>query len=108
MQNRIGQGVDAHKLVVGTPLIIGGVSIPNSRGSQGHSDGDVLYHAIVDAILGALALGDIGKYFPSNDEKWKNSDSQLFLEHAQHLMHEKGYIPVNIDTIVMVTTIVNT
>ena len=101
MKNRIGQGVDVHQLVVGTPFIIGGVSIPFPNGSKGHSDGDVLYHAIVDAILGALALGDIGHYFPSDDERWRDVSSRKFLEHAKHLMQEKGYTAVNIDATVI-------
>ena len=99
--NRIGQGIDAHQLVAGTPLIIGGVSIPNTRGSKGHSDGDVLYHAIVDAILGALSLGDIGQHFPTEDEKWKNVQSRIFMEHAKYLMQKKGYVAVNIDATVI-------
>ena len=104
LKNRIGQGVDVHQLVAGTPLIIGGVSIPFSNGSKGHSDGDVLYHAIVDAILGALALGDIGQHFPSDDERWRDTPSQKFLEHAKHLIQEKGYTTVNIDTTVILQT----
>ena len=101
MKNRIGQGIDVHQLEVGTPLIIGGVSIPYSWGSKGHSDGDVLYHAIVDAILGALALGDIGQHFPSDDKRWKDAPSRKFLEHAQNLMKEKGFSAVNIDATVI-------
>ena len=104
LKNRIGQGVDVHQLVAGTPLIIGGVSIPFPNGSKGHSDGDVLYHAIVDAILGALALGDIGQHFPSDDEQLKNAPSQKFLEHAKHLIHEKGYTVINIDSTVILQT----
>ena len=104
LKNRIGQGVDVHQLVAGTPLIIGGVSIPFPNGSKGHSDGDVLYHAIVDAILGALALGDIGQHFPSADEQWRDAPSRKFLEHAKHLMHEKGYTVVNIDATVILQT----
>ena len=104
IKNRIGQGVDAHQLVAGTPLIIGGVSIPFSNGSKGHSDGDVLYHAIVDAILGALALGDIGQHFQSDDERWRDAPSRKFLEHAKHLMQEKGYTAVNIDATVILHT----
>ena len=104
LKNRIGQGVDVHQLVAGAPLIIGGVSIPFPNGSQGHSDGDVLYHAIVDAILGALALGDIGQHFPSDDERWRNAPSRKFLEHTKHLMQEKGYIAVNIDATVILQT----
>ena len=93
-----------HQLVPGTPLIIGGVSISYSKGSKGHSDGDVLYHAIVDAILGALALGDIGQYFPSDDERWRDVPSRKFLEHAKQLMQEKGYTAVNIDATVILQT----
>ena len=102
MKYKIGQGIDVHQLVAGLPLIIGGVSIPYSKGSKGHSDGDVLYHSIVDAILGALALGDIGQHFPSDDERWKDTPSQKFLEHAQYLMLEKGYVTVNIDATVVI------
>ena len=101
MNHRIGQGIDVHHLVSGTPLIIGGVSIPFPRGSKGHSDGDVLLHAIVDAILGALSLGDIGRHFPSDDERWKDAKSRKFLEHAQYLMKEKGYAVLNIDATVI-------
>ena len=101
MKNRIGQGVDVHQLIAGTPLIIGGVSIPYSKGSKGHSDGDVLYHAIVDAILGALALGDIGQYYPSDNKSWEDTPSRKFLKHAQYLMQEKGYTAVNIDATVI-------
>ena len=101
MKHRIGQGVDVHQLLAGIPLIIGGVSIPYSKGSKGHSDGDVLYHAIVDAILGALALGDIGQYYPSDNKSWEDTPSRKFLEHAQYLMQEKGYAAVNIDATVI-------
>ena len=102
MKNRIGQGVDVHQLLAGAPLIIGGVSIPYSKGSKGHSDGDVLYHAIVDAILGALSLGDIGLHFPSDDDRWKDVNSRKFLEQAQYLMKEKGFVAVNIDTTIII------
>ena len=101
MSIRIGNGFDVHRLEAGTPLIIGGVSIPFPRGSKGHSDGDVLYHAIVDAILGALALGDIGQYYPSDNKSWEDTPSRKFLEHAQYLMQEKGYAAVNIDATVI-------
>ena len=104
LKNRIGQGVDAHQLVAGTPLVIGGVSIPFPSGSKGHSDGDVLYHAIVDAILGALALGDIGQHFPSDDEQWRGIPSRKFLEHTKDLIQEKGYTAVNIDATVILQT----
>ena len=99
--NRIGQGVDVHQLVAGTPLIIGGVLIPYTKGSAGHSDGDVLYHAITDAILGALSLGDIGQHFPSNNRQWENANSELFLDHSQNLMKKKKYSLINIDSTVI-------
>ena len=102
MKNRIGQGIDVHQLVTGTPLIIGGVSIPFPKGSKGHSDGDVLYHAIVDAILGALTLGDIGQHFPSDDEQYRDADSHKFLNHVQFLMKKKGYVVGNIDATVII------
>ena len=101
MQYRIGNGIDIHQLEEGIPLIIGGVPIPCQKGSKGHSDGDVLFHAIVDAILGSLSLGDIGKYFPSDNSKWKNADSRIFLEHVFKLINEKGYSVENIDTTII-------
>ncbi len=101
MKVRIGQGFDVHKLKKGTPLIIGGVSIPNNKGSLGHSDGDVLFHAITDACLGALAQGDIGQHFPSSDDKWKNANSQQFMEHSQSLLNSKGYSIGNIDSTII-------
>ena len=101
MQNRIGYGIDVHRLENGTPLIIGGVSISYSKGSKGHSDGDVLFHAIVDAILGSLALGDIGQHFPSDDIHWQDADSTIFLEHASALLAEKGFWIENIDATII-------
>ena len=98
---RIGQGIDAHQLEEGTPLIIGGVSIPYSKGSKGHSDGDVLFHSIVDAILGALALGDIGEHFPSEDNRWDNANSKSFLEHVYNLMSDNGFSLGNLDATVI-------
>lgn len=97
MDYRIGQGADTHQLIEATPLIIGGVSIPFHKGSKGHSDGDVLLHAIVDALLGAISQGDIGSHFPSSDEKWKGANSLIFLKHAFSLVQEKGYKIQNID-----------
>ena len=82
---RIGQGWDSHRLVPGRPLILGGVRVPSEFGLEGHSDADVLSHAITDAILGAAALGDIGMHFPDSDPKWKGSDSLVFLRHAREL-----------------------
>tara|TARA_B100001123_G_scaffold95268_1_gene109920 strand:- start:138 stop:620 length:483 start_codon:yes stop_codon:yes gene_type:complete len=98
---RIGQGFDAHQLKEGIPLIIGGVSIPFSKGSKGHSDGDVLYHAMVDAMLGSLALGDIGGHFPSENNKWKNADSNEFVSYSLSLIREKGYFIVNLDATII-------
>ena len=101
MPTRIGNGFDVHQLEVGIPLIIGGVSIPFHKGSKGHSDGDVLYHAMVDALLGSLALGDIGMHFPSDDARWKDADSRKFLEHAFSLIKEKGYSVNNVDSVII-------
>ena len=101
MAVRIGQGIDAHQLEEGTPLIIGGVSIPYSKGSKGHSDGDVLFHSIVDAILGALVLGDIGEHFPSEDNRWENVNSKSFLEYTHNLMSDKGFSLGNLDATII-------
>ena len=101
MQNRIGYGIDAHRLEVGIPLVIGGVPIPFPKGSRGHSDGDVLLHAIVDAIFGSLALGDIGQHFPSDESCWENANSRKFLDHAFSLMTEKGFSIVNVDATII-------
>ena len=108
MQYRIGNGIDSHQLEEGIPLIIGGVSIPFSTGSKGHSDGDVLFHAIIDAMLGSLALGDIGKHFPSDNSDWKNVDSRILLEKTCKLMVAKKYFIENIDaTIILQDPILN-
>jgi 2-C-methyl-D-erythritol 2,4-cyclodiphosphate synthase len=101
MKLRIGSGIDFHQLEKSIPLIIGGVSIPFEKGSKGHSDGDVLFHAVVDAILGALSLGDIGKYFPSNDPRWKDADSRHFLEYVCKLIEKEGYSIENIDATII-------
>ena len=101
MPTRIGNGFDVHQLEAGTPLIIGGVSIPFHKGSKGYSDGDVLYHAMVDALLGSLALGDIGMHFRSDDARWKDADSRKFLEHAFSLIKEKGYSVNNVDSVII-------
>ena len=95
---RIGLGYDVHKLVEGRPLIIGGVNIPHEKGLLGHSDADVLIHAIMDSILGALALGDIGKHFPDTNERYKGADSMKLLKCVNNLINEKGYEINNIDT----------
>lgn len=95
---RIGSGIDFHQLVEGRELWIGGVKIPHTKGALGHSDADVLLHAICDALLGALALGDIGIHFPNTDERYKNIDSKILLQHCIELISGKGYKVVNIDS----------
>lgn len=94
---RVGLGYDVHKLVEGRKLIIGGVDVPHEKGLLGHSDADVLVHAVMDSILGALALGDIGKHFPDTDERYKGADSIKLLEFVYNLIKEKGYVIGNID-----------
>jgi len=98
---RIGNGYDVHKMVEGRKLILGGVEIPYEKGLLGHSDADVLVHAIMDAMLGALALGDIGKHFPDTDEKYRGINSMHLLSHVWELIKSKGYEIVNIDSIVV-------
>ena len=98
---RIGIGMDVHPLSEDKPLIIGGIIIPSPIGSQGHSDGDALIHAIVDALLGAVGLGDIGSYFPSNDDKWANVRSTYFLKDCVQKIINSGWEIENIDTIVI-------
>ena len=95
---RIGFGYDVHAYAENRKLIIGGVEIPFKKGLLGHSDADVLLHTISDALLGALALGDIGMHFPDTDDKYKNADSKLLLEHVYGLIKEKGYVLVNLDS----------
>jgi 2-C-methyl-D-erythritol 2,4-cyclodiphosphate synthase len=94
---RIGNGFDVHAFAAGRRLVIGGVTIPHERGLAGHSDADVLLHAIADAILGALALGDIGMHFPDTDARWKDADSRALLRHVASLMRERGYAIGNVD-----------
>ncbi|AVD36571.1 2-C-methyl-D-erythritol 2,4-cyclodiphosphate synthase [Clostridioides difficile] len=98
---RIGLGYDVHKLTEDRKLIIGGVEIPHDKGLLGHSDADVLIHAIMDSILGALALGDIGKHFPDTDEEYKGADSMKLLEHVYNLITSKGYKIGNIDSTII-------
>jgi 2-C-methyl-D-erythritol 2,4-cyclodiphosphate synthase len=98
---RTGQGWDVHRIVPGRPLILGGITIPSEFGLDGHSDADVLSHAITDAILGALALGDIGMHFPDTDPRWKGAGSLQFLAHACTLMRERGFELVNVDSTVI-------
>jgi 2-C-methyl-D-erythritol 2,4-cyclodiphosphate synthase len=95
---RIGQGIDFHQLAEGRELWLGGVLIPHSKGAVGHSDADVLLHAICDALLGALALGDIGQHFPDTDAKYKDIDSKILLKECHDLVQKKGYHIVNIDS----------
>lgn len=95
---RVGLGYDIHKLVEGRPLIIGGIEIPYEKGLLGHSDADVLIHAIIDAMLGALALSDIGTHFPDTDSKYKGISSVELLKNVIGLIHEKGYVINNIDS----------
>lgn len=98
---RIGQGWDVHRIIAGRPLILGGVTIPSEFGLDGHSDADILSHAITDALLGAAALGDIGMHFPDNDPQWKNGDSKEFLAFAAWTVRGHGYEIVNVDSTVI-------
>ncbi|MBX2951735.1 MAG: 2-C-methyl-D-erythritol 2,4-cyclodiphosphate synthase [Leadbetterella sp.] len=97
MQFRIGHGYDVHQLSAGYALSLGGIKIPHTVGSMGHSDADVLLHAICDAMLGALSLGDIGKHFKNTDPQWKGMDSKHFLVRVHEMIAEKGYAVGNID-----------
>ena len=98
---RTGIGYDVHKLIKGNGLIIGGITVPSNLISLGHSDGDALIHAIIDAMLGAAGLGDIGKYFPSNNEKWKGSPSSFFLKETIKELEKFGYKINNIDSTIV-------
>lgn len=98
---RIGYGYDTHKLVEGRKLILGGVDIPFEKGLLGHSDADVLLHAITDAILGAVALGDIGQHFPDNDPEFKNADSRKLLKHCYELVKKEGFEIGNLDATIV-------
>jgi 2-C-methyl-D-erythritol 2,4-cyclodiphosphate synthase len=101
---RIGYGNDIHRLETGKPLILGGVSIESEKGAVGHSDADALTHAVTDAILGALALGDIGTHFSDKDERWRGAESFVFLRFVVGLMKEKGFGVVNVDSTVSLET----
>lgn len=101
MNIRIGNGYDIHQLVEGRPLILGGITIPHELGLLGHSDADVLTHAIMDAMLGALSLGDIGHYFPPSDPKWAGANSLVLLEQINQLVLGQGWQIGNIDTVVV-------
>jgi 2-C-methyl-D-erythritol 2,4-cyclodiphosphate synthase len=98
---RIGQGFDVHALVAGRRLIIGGVDIPNEKGLDGHSDADVLLHALCDALLGAGAMGDLGRHFPDTDPRYRNADSRMLLREVFRLVQEAGYRIVNIDATII-------
>ncbi len=96
---RVGHGFDAHRFAAGRPLILGGVRIPHPQGLDGHSDADVLTHAVIDALLGALALGDLGRHFPPGDERWKGADSLDLLRHTLALLQHKGARAEQLDCI---------
>jgi len=98
---RIGYGCDIHALVNGRPLIIGGITVPFEKGLAGHSDADVLVHAICDALLGAAGLGDIGRWFPDSDDQYKNIDSTILLERVMSALDDRGYSCVNIDATIL-------
>jgi 2-C-methyl-D-erythritol 2,4-cyclodiphosphate synthase len=98
---RIGNGYDVHRFKEGRKLILGGVEIPHEKGLDGHSDADVLVHAVMDAMLGALALGDIGQHFPDNDERYRGISSMVLLGHVNKLIKEKGYNIINLDSIIV-------
>jgi len=101
---RIGIGNDTHRLIDGRPLMLGGVQVASERGGEGHSDADALLHAITDALLGALAEGDIGTHFPDSDAEWKDANSLELLSRAATLVHERGLHVVNIDATIMLET----
>ncbi len=101
MALRIGNGYDIHRLVEGRPLILGGVTLPHSHGLDGHSDADVLTHAIMDALLGALSLGDIGLYFPPGDPQWAGADSLKLLAQVNAMVQERGWTVCNVDSVIV-------
>ncbi|HEY7514329.1 MAG TPA: 2-C-methyl-D-erythritol 2,4-cyclodiphosphate synthase [Vicinamibacteria bacterium] len=98
---RVGQGFDAHRLVAGRPLLLGGVRVPYERGLDGHSDGDCLLHAVCDALLGAAAAGDMGRHFPSSDDRWKGEKSLVFVDEVVRIVGEKGFKVENVDATVI-------
>jgi len=98
---RIGHGFDAHRLVTGRPLHLGGVEVPHGRGLEGHSDGDCVLHAVCDALLGAAGEGDMGRHFPSKDQRWRGVASRVFLEEVRRLVDAAGYSLVNLDVTVI-------
>ena len=100
MSIRVGLGTDIHRLVDGRPLVIGGVLIDSELGAEGHSDADVLMHAAADALLGSLALGDLGTHFPNDDARWRDAESSQFLHYAAGLLRERGFYVVNLDSVI--------
>lgn len=98
---RVGLGWDSHRIAQGRPLILGGVTVPSEFGLDGHSDADILLHALTDALLGSVALGDIGMHFPDTDPRWKGADSKQFLAHALSLVEEQGWRLANVDCTVI-------
>ncbi|MBF0370190.1 MAG: 2-C-methyl-D-erythritol 2,4-cyclodiphosphate synthase [Magnetococcales bacterium] len=101
MNIRVGQGFDVHRWIDGRPLMLGGVHIPHHQGLLGHSDADVLIHALMDALLGAAGLGDIGQHFPDSDSRYKGIDSCKLMAHVHALLKERGYRPVNLDSTII-------
>jgi len=101
MNIRVGQGWDLHRLVAGRALMLGGVAVPSALGELGHSDGDVLFHAIVDAMLGAIGAGDIGRHFPPSDQRWKDAPSRVFARRAAEILAESGWRIANVDSTVV-------
>jgi 2-C-methyl-D-erythritol 2,4-cyclodiphosphate synthase len=104
MSFRVGIGYDVHKLKTGFDLSLGGIVVPHTKGTVGHSDGDVLIHAIIDALLGAANLNDIGTHFPDTDIKYKGIDSKILLQETTRLIHKKGYSIINIDSTICIQT----
>jgi 2-C-methyl-D-erythritol 2,4-cyclodiphosphate synthase len=98
---RIGIGIDVHPFAEGRKLVIGGVEIPSSKGLDGHSDADVLLHAVSDALLGAAALGDIGLHFPNTSQEFKDIDSMILLKHVRRLLDKEGFTPINVDAMLL-------
>lgn len=98
---RIGQGFDAHRFQEGGRLVLGGVEIPHDRGIEAHSDGDALLHAVTDALLGAIAAGDIGQHFPDSDPRWMGADSRHLLRAAMNMVHQAGFRVINVDATVI-------
>lgn len=104
MQTRIGQGYDVHAIAEGLPMWLGGIQIPSDRGFVAHSDGDVAIHALCDALLGALALGDIGLHFPDTDPRWKDADSKILLKQVVEMLSERGWTLQNADITIALQT----